>query len=187
MCAQCHGAPGESAGFRPARAGAELCRGCHGDVLSEVLAKNRVHWPVLDQKGCANCHEPHASKIAGLLSAPQSELCGSCHADALRRQAASRAKHEPIAQGECTTCHAPHASDETFLFVAPQPEVCGACHDWTKHSAHPLGPQVADPRNRNLSVDCLSCHRTHGTPNKHLAHFDPKQELCMQCHTEVSR
>jgi predicted CXXCH cytochrome family protein len=64
-------------------------------------------------------------------------------------------------------------------------EVCAKCHEWGKHSAHPLGAKAVDQRNRNLTLDCLSCHRTHGTPFKHLAHFDTKKDLCVQCHSEM--
>ena len=187
MCGQCHAAPGDASGFAPKRSGVDLCRVCHAEVLQESLARAHVHGPLLDARACANCHEPHASKTAALLSRPQGELCGGCHADAVRRQERSKAKHEPVAAGDCTTCHAPHAADEAWLFRAPAPEVCGACHDWKAHTAHPMGPQVTDPRNRNLSVDCLSCHRAHGTSEDHLAHFEPRKELCMQCHAQFSQ
>jgi predicted CXXCH cytochrome family protein len=188
MCNQCHAAAGTPDALKTKRAGADLCRGCHNDTFNAIQAKNQVHWPVTDRKACGNCHSPHASKTAKLLTAPQGALCGSCHQDAVRRQELSLVKHPPVEAGECVTCHAPHASDATPLLAgADQFEVCGKCHDWKTHSTHPIGEKAVDQRNKNLTLDCGSCHRTHGTPKAHLAHFDPKQELCVQCHAELSR
>jgi len=188
MCNQCHGAAGTPEALKLKRQGAELCRGCHNDTFNKIQAKNQVHWPVTDRKACGNCHSPHASRTAKLLAAPQGQLCGSCHQDAVKRQEASLVKHPPVESGECVTCHDPHASDATPLLAgADQFEVCSNCHDWKTHSTHPIGDKVVDQRNKNLTLDCSSCHRTHGTPKAHLAHFDPKQELCVQCHADLTR
>lgn len=187
MCAQCHGeaAAGQ---MTMKRAGSDLCRGCHNDLMLDIGSKNRVHQPVLDRTACANCHEPHASKAASLLSAPQKQLCGKCHQDSIARQDRSLTKHPPVNEGECTSCHRPHGSDATFLFASSDDkEVCGACHDWSGHTSHPIGSAAVDQRNPNLRVGCLSCHRSHGTPFKFFAHGDVKGELCMQCHTQITR
>jgi len=183
MCSQCHAASDAPEPLAIKRPGADLCRGCHNELVGETYSKNQVHWPVVDDTACANCHNPHASANARLLKAPEGALCGSCHPDAVRRQERSATPHPPVADGECSTCHAPHASDATFLLTAADDlELCGTCHDWKGHSAHPIGPETKDPRNANLTVDCLSCHRTHGTPVEHLLHYDPKRELCVACH-----
>jgi predicted CXXCH cytochrome family protein len=187
MCAQCHAEPSaEKVSLK--RAGSDLCRGCHNDLMLDIGSKSRVHWPLLDRSACANCHEPHASRTQSLLHAPQKQLCGSCHQDSVARQDRSVTKHPPVQEGECTTCHQPHASDATFLFAAGGEEAtCGTCHDWSTHTSHPIGPKAVDQRNPNLRVACESCHRTHGTPYKHFAHGDVKGELCMSCHTRISR
>ena len=188
MCNQCHGAAGTPEALSLKRGGPDLCRGCHSDAFNEMQARSAVHWPVLDRRACANCHSPHATKAPKLLTAPQGELCATCHRDAVRRQQTSLAKHPPVEAGECSTCHDPHASDAGFLLAAGSDlELCQACHDWEKHSKHPIGEKAIDPRNPNLTISCLSCHRSHGTPQAHLAHFDPKQELCVQCHASLAR
>ena len=187
MCAQCHGDPaaGQVTLKRP---GSDLCRGCHNNLFLEINSKNRVHWPVLDKIACANCHEPHASKTQGLLAASQKQLCGACHQDSIARQDHSVTKHPPVNEGECTTCHLPHAADATFLFASSDlKQVCGACHDWSGHNAHPIGEAAVDQRNANLRVSCESCHRSHGTTFKHFSHGDVKGELCMSCHTAITR
>ena len=188
MCTQCHVAPDSASPLETKRPGAELCRACHNDMFNETfVSKNRIHWPLVDQAACANCHAPHGSKNSALLSEPQGKLCGSCHQDAVQRQLQSVTKHDPIADGECSTCHDPHASDHSFLLAGGLDSVCGACHDWENHSAHPMGEKTVDQRNPNLSVDCLSCHRTHGTAYEKLLFLDPGQDLCVQCHSSLTR
>jgi len=187
MCTQCHDDP---AGGKVTlkRAGSDLCRGCHNELMLEIASKNRMHWPVLDRTGCANCHQPHASEAPKLLPVPQKELCGRCHQDTIARQDRSLTKHPPVSDGECTSCHLPHASDATFLFAsADDKDLCATCHDYTGHSAHPIGETAVDQRNPNLRVACESCHRSHGTPYKHLAYGDVKGELCIQCHKQITR
>jgi predicted CXXCH cytochrome family protein len=157
-------------------------------MINEVLASRRLHWPIADRKACLNCHEPHASSEPGLLAEPMRPLCGSCHADVLARGDESPAAHEPVAEGECGLCHQPHASQNVFLFPGGDSiELCGGCHDWQRHSSHPIGDGVIDMRNPNMRVDCSSCHRSHGTPHEHLATFDSKAELCVDCHIDYRR
>jgi predicted CXXCH cytochrome family protein len=188
MCAQCHEAPGASGALAVKKTAPDLCRGCHNELFVEIASQNRVHWPVVDQSACFNCHEPHAAKTAKLLKAPQKQLCGSCHTDSVARQEKSLVKHPPIEQGECSTCHAAHGSNATFLLPAATPvELCGTCHDWQKHSSHPIGDKIVDQRNPNLRLDCESCHRSHGSAFKSFAHYDVKNELCTQCHTQFTR
>ncbi|MDT8405434.1 cytochrome c3 family protein [Sulfuriflexus sp.] len=188
MCNQCHNEPGSAQPFAVKKAGFELCQGCHYDMINEAFAKNRLHWPLVDETGCINCHTPHASSEPGLLRGKMADVCGSCHADTLARQDRSQTKHQPISDGECSTCHSPHASNNLFLQEKKSTvDTCAQCHDWQTHSTHPIGPDVIDPRNRNVSLDCLSCHRTHGTEYKHFLYYQDIQSLCVQCHTKYRR
>lgn len=187
-CAQCHEPPDSATPFATRRTGFELCRSCHNDMVTEALAKPRLHWPVADREGCANCHNPHASKQDKLLRAPMSALCGSCHTETARQIAAATVKHSPVQDGMCTACHSPHSSRGAFLVDQPTiEEACGACHDYSQHSAHPIGEKAVDPRNPNLRVGCLSCHSGHGTETKHLLLAPTNIELCTPCHKQYSR
>jgi predicted CXXCH cytochrome family protein len=122
------------------------------------------------------------------LNAAPIKLCGTCHADTIQRQERSVTKHQPVKEGMCMTCHAPHASDNVFLTVQASTLVfCGTCHDYQKHSTHPVGNKVIDKRNKNLSVECLSCHRSHGTEYKKMLPFGTVSDLCTQCHLEYQR
>ncbi len=188
MCAQCHLDPSSPDPLKTRKAGLDLCRGCHASRVNEMLARTEVHWPVVAGASCLNCHNPHAAKVKPLLSAAPKEVCGRCHADTIARQDKSVTKHKPVDDGDCATCHSPHAADGPFLFkTAGVIDLCGTCHDWQRHSTHPIGEKVRDMRNKNLEVDCLSCHRSHGSPYKTLAYFDTKMNLCVQCHQTLTR
>ena len=87
------------------------------------------------------------------------------------------------AKGACLGCHDPHTvPPKTSADGSPQ-EVCTKCHDFTKHTGHPMGPGVIDPRT-HLPVTCLSCHQQHGSEFKFFLRQDPSGRLCVQCHTE---
>jgi len=187
-CGECHAKPTSASPFALKDVGLEICEGCHYDMVVEALNKASVHWPLLDDKGCINCHAPHASREAALLKAPQSEVCSQCHADSVQRQARSRTNHPPVAKGQCNECHSPHGSDNPFLTnESTTIELCAKCHEWQTHSTHPIGEKVVDPRNANVTLQCSSCHRTHGTEYEHFLYFQTKDETCVQCHTNLRR
>jgi predicted CXXCH cytochrome family protein len=205
-CNQCHGAPTSPTPFKTTRPGFELCRGCHTTMMNETFSKSRVHWPLLDQTGCMHCHEPHASTQKKLLRLEEANLCGTCHKDTMEWQARLAEKekqekaalkgrpekgaftHQPVQGGDCSSCHLPHASDNDHLMrQASVVEGCGACHDWLKHTSHPMGEKYTDLRNKNLKVDCLSCHRAHGTGNRYMIPFPTVTDLCIQCHKRFTR
>lgn len=187
-CNQCHEGPASATPFATKAAGYELCKGCHAEVVNGIMAKGRLHWPVADKRGCVNCHSPHASKFAKLLTATTPELCGHCHADTLTRIAAATAKHAPVAGGTCPACHSPHGADGVYLVSQPSmTKLCETCHDYQTHSSHPIGEKAVDPRNKNLRVDCLSCHKGHGTEFKRMLLAGTNIELCTRCHKKYGR
>jgi predicted CXXCH cytochrome family protein len=188
MCNQCHEEANSKTPLKLKKEGNEICRACHSTMINQMAERNRIHWPVLSKEGCLSCHNPHASTQKGLLKAPMLTLCGRCHDDTIKRQEKSVTKHEPVKEGVCTSCHEPHASNNTLLFKqATIIDVCAACHDWQKHSTHPIGEKIKDKRNKNLTVQCLSCHRSNRTEFKGMIPFQATSELCIQCHAEFKR
>jgi len=188
MCKQCHADPSSPEPFATLKDSYELCQGCHYDMMNDTFNKDKLHWPLVDKKGCINCHSPHASSQSSLLEAPMLQVCGKCHADTIARQERSETKHQPIADGECTTCHSVHSSNNRFILNEPSTlDVCGQCHEWQNHSTHPIGKDFVDPRNPNLTLDCLSCHRTHGTEFKRFLYTENINDLCVQCHSKFRR
>lgn len=187
-CDECHMKATSKTPLALKDSGYEICEGCHYEDIADMLIKPRVHWALLGKDGCVNCHAPHGSANEGLLKDSMISVCATCHADTIARQARAKTKHEPIAEGECIECHSPHGSENLFILNESSPvEVCGACHDWEAHSTHPIGEKVIDPRNPNVTVSCLSCHRSHGTEYKHFIYFQNKDDLCVQCHTDYRR
>jgi DmsE family decaheme c-type cytochrome len=187
-CGECHSKPTSSSPLALKDVGSKTCEGCHYDLVADALNKSRVHWPLLDDKGCVNCHAPHASSEDALLKGPLVEVCGQCHADTVERQVRSQTEHPPIAEGKCSECHSPHSSDNVFLAnQATTIELCAKCHEWQTHSTHPIGAEVVDPRNANVTLQCLSCHRTHGTEYEHFLYFEKTDETCIQCHVDFRR
>lgn len=188
MCNQCHEEPSSRDPFGLKNAGYEVCKGCHYDLVNDAFAKNRIHWPLVDRRGCINCHTPHASKNNALLREPAAKLCGNCHADTMDRHAKSGVKHQPVSEGMCTTCHASHASNDVFILKqSTVVSLCGACHDWQAHSTHPIGEKAVDPRNKNVTLQCLSCHRSHGTGFNSMLYYEATKDLCVQCHVSYRR
>jgi predicted CXXCH cytochrome family protein len=188
QCNQCHEEPSSRTPLKTKREGYELCRGCHNAMVNETLSKNRLHYPVVSGKGCQTCHAPHASMAKSLLKGPTVKVCGGCHMDTIERQGKAQVKHKPAMEGACTACHNPHAADNPLLIQKSTfVDLCGVCHDWQKHVTHPIGEKVVDPRNKNLTVQCLSCHRSHGTDSKYMLYFATISEMCTQCHIEMKR
>jgi predicted CXXCH cytochrome family protein len=187
-CNRCHEAPDSPTPFATKQSGYQLCKGCHNDMVNATLAKSRLHWPVADKRGCVNCHSPHASRYTKLLKQDTPGLCGACHADTLQRISATRVKHAPVEGGTCVACHSPHGSNGAYLFEPSSViKLCTNCHDYETHSAHPIGEKAVDPRNKNLRVDCLSCHKGHGTPFKRMLLAETNAELCTRCHKKYAR
>jgi predicted CXXCH cytochrome family protein len=192
-CTACHQ---KATSLKTRRPATELCKGCHKKMVEQTFGQNRVHWPLLDNVGCLNCHEPHASKEQKLMKGPEISVCGECHSDTVELQELSKENPknknlcEPVKSGNCTTCHSPHASDNVLLVTQESIsfDICAGCHNWEHHSTHPIGEKIIDQRNRNLRVDCLSCHSGCGTGNKpFMLPFNTTYELCVQCHVEEKR
>ncbi|MGV1101041.1 cytochrome c3 family protein [Thiovibrio sp. JS02] len=188
MCKQCHEQGTAAEPFRVKAEGYRLCLGCHNNMINENLGKSRPHWPMIDRVGCLNCHTPHASAQDGLLKKPMTEVCAQCHGDTVQWLQSVETKHSPVVEGLCTSCHSPHAANQVLLLNRQSViEVCATCHDWEKHSTHPIGADHKDPRNKNLTVDCLSCHRAHGTPYAKMLHSSSQTEMCTNCHSQFRR
>lgn len=187
-CGQCHVAPTSAKPFAVKGEGAGLCKMCHAERIGAMMGKNRLHAAVLAGDGCLSCHTPHASREPRLVKGNLVAVCGTCHADTIRRQDNTPTKHPPMQKGQCAACHDPHGGDAALLFTnADGIALCGKCHDWQRHSTHPIGEKHKDPRNANLTMECLSCHRAHGTEYKHMSPYPETTALCTKCHEKYRR
>ncbi|MBI5376651.1 MAG: cytochrome C [Candidatus Schekmanbacteria bacterium] len=187
MCAQCHEDFNSKTPFATKKAGVELCKDCHSDMISQVLGKSHVHPALDDNNSCLNCHSPHATDQPKLLKDTMVEVCNNCHPDVIEKIITVKTKHAPVSEGTCTACHMPHSSESAFLLKTPTViGLCGGCHDWQGHSTHPIGEKVFDPRDKThtRTVDCLSCHEPHGNDFERMLRYKVQTELCTQCHQE---
>ena len=189
-CTECHRKPTT---LETKKKTTQLCRECHQDMVDQTFNKNRVHWPLVDKVGCVNCHDPHATKEKKLLKGSIVSVCGQCHADTVQLQEWSikNPKNEricePVKKGNCIACHSPHAADNVLLISqhSVTNDLCSRCHEWETHSTHPIGAKIVDNRNKNLTVECLTCHQACGTSNNPaMLTFSTTHELCIQCHVE---
>lgn len=196
QCEKCHEGPGSSTPLKTVSRGVELCRECHDDMIDAIFSKNHIHGPIFDKTGCLNCHNAHAANRKNLVSGTILSVCGECHKDTVELQQISinnpdnKNLCEPVRKGNCIDCHSPHSSDSVLLIAEESVSfgTCDKCHEWQTHSTHPIGEKVIDPRNSNLIVDCLSCHRACGTGNKRaMMHYDNTYILCIQCHESYRR
>ncbi|KPJ77529.1 MAG: hypothetical protein AMJ54_07915 [Deltaproteobacteria bacterium SG8_13] len=194
-CAACHNPPGSARQTTLKKQGMQLCRQCHERWIDRQTGNNRVHWPMLTENGCNTCHTPHASREEKLVRGTPVQVCGKCHADTVALQERSKKGRkdeklcEPVRQGQCNRCHAPHGGRQVLLFeTSSSIELCGRCHEWQTHSTHPIGETVIDTRNKNLTLDCLSCHRGCGTAdNPMMLSFATTYDLCVSCHVDRRR
>lgn len=194
-CDDCHQKSDGTLTPAPKYRGIDLCRQCHEKAIGKMLQKDRIHWPMLDVRSCLTCHNPHAARYEKLVRQSTEITCGQCHADTVQLQESGRIDPdlpnfcEPVKKGECTTCHSAHSSDRILLFEKNSSiELCGECHEWETHSTHPIGEKVIDPRNKRLTMDCLSCHRGCGTTDyPAMLDFPTTYDLCVSCHVERKR
>lgn len=187
-CNRCHVEPTSTEPFQLKAQGYEVCQACHYELITDTLNHNQIHWPLVDKTGCMNCHSPHASSEKMLIRKPMLELCADCHADTVARQERAATKHPPIAKGDCGACHSPHSSDNQFILKNESIiDLCANCHEWQTHTTHPIGEEYVDPRNKNVTIQCASCHRTHGTEHSMFLYFSTTNELCVQCHIRFRR
>lgn len=195
-CDKCHEGTSSQDPLKSIKVGIELCRECHDETIDKMFSKSQVHWPMVDDTACMHCHSPHASRQKNLLKGTIVNVCGECHSDTVELQKISINNPEnknlckPVKEGNCMDCHTPHSSDSPLLIAEESVSfgTCAKCHEWQTHSTHPIGEEIIDPRNNNLTVDCLSCHKACGTGNNpDMMHFSSTYILCIQCHAEYRR
>ncbi len=178
-CSSCHAAGAQSGGSFAIAGGIEsACLKCHEDQRSAEKAEFKSHLE--GDNSCTNCHNPHASNVGALLSSGQQTLCTKCHFTDV--PAKDKVKFVTHPDHDCTICHSPHGADNSkYLVNKDAMALCRTCHADVHKGSHPMGEEIIDKRT-NAPVDCLSCHRMHGSGQKFYLAFDPSMDLCIQCH-----
>jgi predicted CXXCH cytochrome family protein len=104
------------------------------------------------------------------------ELCMSCHGKAMFKGAVI---HPALEEG-CTSCHDPHATDRPKLLKNDVNALCQGCHDDLSQHVHRTSGG-RDPRTGS-PLTCVGCHLPHASELPALLPYEPKRELCIQCH-----
>jgi predicted CXXCH cytochrome family protein len=155
------------------------CLQCHDEIESELYA---THSHLTDRAGnsCINCHNPHAGDTELLLKSQQTIVCRTCHEDTFRKHEKTLFVHLKTVK-DCHNCHAVHGSNQLAMMVGDGNQVCLKCHESQGQFSHPVGKEVIDPRNRQMTT-CVSCHTPHGSNFKGELKLSGQEDLCVQCH-----
>ena len=182
VCHQAHSSPNPT--LLAESSSAALCFRCHAD---DITGRAFVHKPVGEGK-CLDCHQSHgADHRFNLKNGPRAAACVSCH----KGKGEGKVKHAVLETYGCTACHDPHASGNGFQLIKPVNELCQTCHADKKDGAHITtfaagGHPVSgdwDPRRKDRSFSCASCHDPHGSDNPRLFYFGKDSfEMCASCH-----
>ena len=181
QCQACHEAlsGGRLPLKRPER---ELCLSCHTREAGWV---ERPNQHVIDTTPCTRCHNPHAATSQARLISREGALCFGCHADTERRLLGAeriiQGRCDPVVKRQCSECHDPHASSFPLYLKTGPDHVCQRCHKRQHRISHPLGERAIDQRNRQ-PMQCISCHRMHGSTEQYMLYLDGKRALCIECH-----
>ena len=160
--------------------GKNLCLNCH-KLDSSKLKDNDIHL----EGGCIFCHPYHASKKKN-FTMNEAGICMKCHENTENRtsqmeKALKSIRCAPVKRRECFECHVPPHSLKPLYLKGDEIVTCAKCHAGQHKVAHPLGPDVKDPRN-NKTLTCITCHGMHSSKAEFLLYFDRKRQLCIQCH-----
>lgn len=175
-CNACH-VPGEGTGYPLKGNSFQVCGACHQQETAQV--RQHAAHGATEEQACGMCHNPHASHEKNLLAASQRRLCFRCHDPAQGRQPLQPTIHAGLT---CVSCHAVHGSERPHYLRDESIAMCGRCHSHQHHVAHPMGERATDPRTGG-PVDCISCHRIHGSEYDMLMIADAERDLCIRCHT----
>ena len=178
-CSSCHAAGAQTGGSFAISGNIEsTCIGCHDDLKAAKKAEFSPHLG--GDNSCTNCHNPHASNVGTLLSSSQQTLCTKCHFSDV--PAKDKEKFVTHPGQDCSICHSPHGADnERLLSNKDAMALCRTCHADVHKGSHPMGEGTIDKRT-DAPVDCMSCHKLHGSGQKFYLAFDPEMDLCIQCH-----
>jgi predicted CXXCH cytochrome family protein len=171
-CSDCHQGGGRQVDH-------EICLNCHEEIAKDLQT---IHSHLTENKGngCTNCHSPHAGDTKKLLKGRQTSVCRECHSDTFKKHGESLFVHKATVN-ECNKCHAIHGNNHVVLLKSDGNLICLACHPDQGQFSHPVGEDVKDPRNRQMTT-CVTCHDPHGTNFKGGLKLSGQEDLCVQCH-----
>jgi predicted CXXCH cytochrome family protein len=170
-CESCHQAASENGKttITLLATGGELCAMCH-----EIKQEPVMHGPYKAEQ-CMICHDPHRSNFPRQLRAETNTLCLSCHG-----------VNQPDVKIDKDVQKVSMLGGQTLSFADYRQSMkIGLDRSGTR--GHPvMGHPVAgkDPRHKDTTLSCLSCHTPHSSTAPNLLPADIKSDigLCGECH-----
>lgn len=151
---------------------------CHSDISEQQI----MHSPVADGD-CTTCHyiedddiakheeDPEANKPFESPVGEDENLCLMCHDPVDGKSVV----HSPVAENDCTTCHNPHGGENPYMMPeATEADLCFYCHENNLDKEYIHGPLAVG--------ECTVCHSPHASDNVYQLK-QPKERLCVECHT----
>jgi len=172
-CASCHQAASQNGKttITLLATGGRLCAKCH-----EARSDPILHGPYKNGQ-CMICHNPHTSNFPRQLRAETNPLCLSCHG-----------VNQPDVRidKEAQKVSLPGGQTVALADYRQSPKIS---LDRSGTRGHPIeGHPVAgdDPRRKDVTLSCLSCHAPHSSTVANLLPPDIKSStgLCGECHQE---
>jgi DmsE family decaheme c-type cytochrome len=167
---------------------AQRCLTCH--TRERPLFPQGRH--ALSGMDCTSCHDLCSEQSSGRWALQRaftqygsaidvtiaSATCWECHGDVVAEFDLNE-KHR-LEEGivECISCHDPHRPEPRAHLGGFKQQQCAVCH------VDKNGPFMFE--HPPVRVEgCSACHTAHGSPNRHLLHFQAVAELCFGCHDLV--
>ncbi len=127
---------------------AELCSGCHNELLADSAHLEAIAAGNLRAATCVDCHGAHDVPETEQQPRLVAGVCGDCHTDTFNEWEAG--PHSDMGSLGCAVCHLPHGQQ---LRHASTTELCTACHripgDIYVHTTH---------LDSVVDVTCTDCH-----------------------------
>jgi predicted CXXCH cytochrome family protein len=165
-CTSCHRVDSENSKttITLRATGGDLCAICHAAKKEAVL-----HGPYAAGQ-CLVCHDPHTGDYPAQTRAEINTLCLSCHGTDQ-----SNVKANPETQLVMLL-------GNQIVSLAPKLELDRGGTSGHPVKGHPLTGK--DPRKKDGTLNCLSCHDPHSSalPNLMPAGVKSQSDLCAQCH-----
>ncbi len=164
----------------------EVCLACHtAGFGQEGGFVDEATTPELAGVQCENCHGPaaeHASNPGDESLRPTvnlaASLCGECHTDAHHPtfDEWQLSKHALALDGLKTSSHAQDS--------------CLECHSQDyrhaiEHQEEGEDVEVPTLATAQLSIECVTCHSSHGGVEQEHQLLKPIASLCGECHTQA--
>ncbi|TPW20311.1 MAG: two component, sigma54 specific, Fis family transcriptional regulator [Elusimicrobia bacterium] len=189
LCAGCHTASDEALkkahfGITELSGSCAACHDPHGGDKPKLIAGGKPHVP-FGSRSCDMCHAPTGADGKAALKDTPEGTCFACHSD-FRKKGAEAVVHPPFAAGDCVSCHDPHTRRRDALMKDSFDAVCFVCHEAGLKDNHPIAGHSttkegkADPRRKDKTFNCASCHDPHAGAETKLLTFKPG--ACEACH-----